>query len=230
MSLACFIAALLPGPRFDRSLFSAIFLCRRSLPIPCEYVTAALGGAGLHVLGERLRLRMAGYVLAAGLILALGWQTWNRVFVFQNDTRLWTSTVDLNPQAWIAQSNLGILLIKETAIREALLHLERSLELNPRNELTLYNLGLLYTALCKPNLAIRYFNLALAERPDGSMIHGNLGVALKMAGRVEEGIDAFQKAIALDPKNGMAIQNLAETGSVRVIAIRRSNSGDRPSR
>jgi len=188
MALGCFVATLLPVLGFIDHYFLRFSHVGDHFQYLASMAPLTLVGALLVKLMDLIpkRLRLIGYIFPSMLLLALLSRTWSRVPVFFDDLSLWSETIELNPNAWLAQSNLGFDLIKRGQPSAAIENLQKSIELNPHQEWTYYNLGIAYSSLEDYEQAIRYFKLAIEEYPDTLMFHNNLGAALRRTGRQAE--------------------------------------------
>ena len=94
----------------------------------------ALGVAGVAWLSGRWRAPDAKYaagVVAAGVVILFGVQTWLRADVFHDAESLWVDTLRKNPGAWQAHEHLGGILLDRHDYYAALEHFRRGVELRP---------------------------------------------------------------------------------------------------
>jgi len=78
---------------------------------------------------------------AALLLLPLGVLTWNQALIYRNAETLWRDTIRKNPGSWMAQTNLGFLLLGEGRLADAAQTFETSLQIKPDTPKALYGLG-----------------------------------------------------------------------------------------
>lgn len=75
--------------------------------------------------------RPAAQLAVAAVLAGLGYATWRQTTMYANAETLWRTTLERNPGAWMAHSNLAQLLSDRGDNSEALEHLDRALELGP---------------------------------------------------------------------------------------------------
>jgi predicted O-linked N-acetylglucosamine transferase (SPINDLY family) len=112
------------------------------------------------------------------------------------------------PDDPIPRNELGILLMQQGDLAEAVAHLERALELRPDLVAVGNNLGLALLSLGRVEDARLRFEQALGVRPDLAELHNNLGLALQRLGQVEEARGRFEHAVGLLPEWADAHNNL----------------------
>ncbi len=165
----------------------------------------ALAGAGLSLL-PRSAGRMAA-VLLAGLFGVL---TWRQASVYRDNVTLYEATLRKNPDAWLAQHNLAVILLDSGRPDAALPHIERTLALRPDYPEALSNLGNCLRLLGRPGEALVPLERAIQLQPRYAEAHNNLGVALMALGRAEEGRARFETAVRLQPDYATAHRNLGQ--------------------
>ena len=122
---------------------------------------------------------------------------------------LWRTTLQRNPEAWMAHHNLGILLEQNGKTQQALVHYMEAFSLNPRHVFAMNNAGLLHVKAGNFPDAERLFRKAIDCNPDFDLAHNNLGIALVRQGRLPEAIAEFDKALKITPNYTNAQSNLA---------------------
>jgi protein O-mannosyl-transferase len=155
-------------------------------------------------------LRSAGKLLPAALVAALSIVTWSQSANYSSAEALYRDTVARNPSSWLAENNLGGLLMKLPGrAQEAIPHLEAALRLNPKLAEAHNNLGLILGDLPgRSSDAIAEYQAALGIRPDYADAHNNLGSALSDAGRRDQAIAEYREALRLRPNYAEAHNNL----------------------
>ena len=147
-------------------------------------------------------------VFAVLLLLALGHLTWKQIPVYKNDYNLWSDTIQKNPNAWMAQYNLGNVFIAEQKIEKAMHHYRKALRIKPDFPRALYNLGNALLTQEKTGEAIIQYQAVIRIKPGFVDVYNNWGVALLMEGKTQEAITRFQKALELKPDFADARNNL----------------------
>jgi tetratricopeptide (TPR) repeat protein len=175
---------------------------------------AALATTGLKRWNPRVAIAAAAVVL-----VVLGGLTWQRSKHFTGEEALWTSVLERNPRAWMADVNLGLVYKREGRLDEAEERFRHALEHeHPEHDKARYNLGLLLEERGDFEGAGRQYELALAFNPRHPESHNALGSLLAGEGRTEEAIARYRAAIDAEPRFIQARYNLAlqlaESGSL----------------
>lgn len=176
-----------------------------------------LASVGLIVLGAAGLIRLPRFFLPI-LLAVLIVLTWKQVGIYRDLGTLWSDTVEKNPESWMAQNNLGIVLQKKGQQDEAIAHFQKALELDPNKFETQNNLGYSLSMSGRLREAFLYLERALEINPNYAAAHYNLGNALLRSGRRAEAIDQLQQALELDPSYVPAFSDLGsaflQTGQV----------------
>lgn len=174
------------------------------IPIrPHAYIPLAfLIGLGVAALGVNFNLERKGRraifcVLAAVLIATLAGAGRRYARAFTGNQAFWSYTVDHDPDAWIAQYNLGLVLVASQRLPEAVDRFERALRLKPDYAEAQSDLAV---ALCfegRPADAIPHFERALQINSGNAQVHYNFGLALRAVGRPREAAEQWEDAARL---------------------------------
>jgi len=167
----------------------------------------ALASAGFVSLMPRLSAPV-GRLLAAGVLAALGMLTWRQSTMYRDVFTLYETTLEKNPDCWLAHNNLAEALANSGRAAEAVPHLEQALRLRPDFPEAENNLGDDLRRLGRPREAIPHFARALKLQPAYAEAHNNLGVALMMTDHPAEGMAEFNQALQLKPGYAVARFNL----------------------
>jgi protein O-mannosyl-transferase len=149
--------------------------------------------------------------LASLVTLALAVRTHARNLDWQDDIRLWSSTVTAYPQNARAHYNLGTaLLTTRGPVPEAILELETAASLAP-DELweAHYNLGNVFIRMQSrlPD-AIREYRATLRTKPDFAEAHTNLGLALEKSNQLPGAVAELEIALRYQPNDAKAHYDL----------------------
>lgn len=136
----------------------------------------------------RLRNPAVAWGIVAALVLSLAVLTWRQGRMYRSMITLWETTIERNPECWMAHSNLGIAYQKELRLDEALLHYRRSIELRPKFAESHTNLGVALEAQGKLDEAIAEYQAALRIDPDFWLAHRNYATALIKKGKGGEAL------------------------------------------
>jgi tetratricopeptide (TPR) repeat protein len=140
-----------------------------------------------------------GSPLGAVVLALLTAATWKQLHAYRDVETLWRDTLAKNPQTWLAQNNLGVVLVSLGRLQEAKEHYEQALRLKPDYPETHNDLGVVSLREGKLSDAIAECQEALRIQPDFAEAHNNLGNALMGLGRLEDAIGQYQQALRLKP-------------------------------
>ena len=148
------------------------------------------------------------------LLLALGILTFRQAEAYKDEEALWRDTLAKNPGAWMAHTNLGVILqarAGEENVLEAMDHFRESLRLKPDQVEPRLDLGELLMKSGKTDEAVAVISEAVRLKPDNAIARYNLGTALAKQGKLTEALSQFNEAIRLWPDLPTARFNLATT-------------------
>jgi tetratricopeptide (TPR) repeat protein len=161
--------------------------------------------------------------VAAGVILSLAALTWRQSQIYGDAETLYRTTIERNPAAWMARTNLGTMLADagrapeavdqfSSALTEATQDAEASLLTPPARAYYLsvihYDLGKSLRDAGRNQEAIGQFQTALQLSPRYPDANNSLGISLAREGRSAEAIARFTEALRIDPDNLEARRNL----------------------
>jgi tetratricopeptide (TPR) repeat protein len=176
-------------------------------------VVALAGAAGSewerHRSGESARPSPLGPAVAVALVACLGALTWRQCGSYRDLATLYSSTLEKNPDAWIAQCNWGALLQDQGRWDEAQVHLEQALRLHPDYPEAEHNLALGLAHAGRFQEAIPHYETALRLKPRYPVALSDLGNALVAVGRAPEAVTAYETALLLRPDEAEFHYNLA---------------------
>jgi tetratricopeptide (TPR) repeat protein len=194
---------------FDQHFFRLSFVADHwqyySIIAPITLVVVAGEWIGRRLGGQR---RQWATALGVAVLLVLGEATWTRAGVYVDAETLWRDNVARNPDAYMAQNNLGTLLAQTGRLEEAIAHLEQTLRRGPDVFETHYNLGGALAAAGRTQEAIQQFEQALRLKPDDAEAHNNLANTLLQAGRAAEAVAHYEQALRLKPDLAQTHYNL----------------------
>jgi protein O-mannosyl-transferase len=210
MLVICYAALLLPILGFVNIIFMQYSLVAdhwqyAAMIVPC----AALAGA-VTTLGRRLRLpRPAGCALSLGLLAILGVLTFFQSGTFKDVETLYRTAIDRNPHCWLAQNNLGSLLLDRGHPEHAITYYENAIR-SKRDYVDAYgNLGNALARLGRTEEAIPQYEEALRLDPKCFAAYSNLAITLAKEGQVREAIEHYQSALEINPNDVNTLNNLA---------------------
>ncbi|HTQ38904.1 MAG TPA: tetratricopeptide repeat protein [Pirellulales bacterium] len=169
--------------------------------------------AGIALAVRRLppTAQHVGQALCLVLLGAMAWLSWQQSHMYASAITLYQTTLERNPNCWMAHNNLAAELDQIGRSQEAVEHCQTALLLKPNYAEAHNNLGDALLNLKRPQEAIEHFHQALLLRPNFPSAETNLGNALMDAGQVSDAIQHYQQALHLDPAYALAEYNLGNT-------------------
>ena len=155
----------------------------------------------------RQRKLVLGAAMAIALVI-LTVCTSTQVSYWRNSETLWTHTLAHTSGNYIAHNNLGLALLQEGDVDEAISHYQKALQINSDYAELHYNFGIALLQNGDVDEAIAQYQTALQIKPGYAEAHINLGIALLQKGNVDEAITHFQTALQIKPDYAEAYINL----------------------
>jgi tetratricopeptide (TPR) repeat protein len=134
--------------------------------------------------------------------------TWTQVKYWRNSVTLFQHALTVNPENWLAHSNLGDALATKGNFVKASQHFAQALRLNPNEEHVQVNYGYVLLMQGRAKQAASHFREALRVNPGFAEAHNNLGLYLIRNGELEQSIRHFQLALRNRPNYLNAARNL----------------------
>ena len=176
------------------------------------YVSApgviALVAALVARLAESLRRPAVAYGFAAIVLPLLAILTWRQAGMYTDVETLWRRTLAANPGCWLAHNNLGLMLVDQGHVDEAIEHYRQAIRENPNSFQAINNLGMAFAAKGQEDDAIQNYRDAIKLNPNYWEAYYHLGVALVAKGRLDGAIESYRKAVELNPNLFEAYNNL----------------------
>jgi len=126
-------------------------------------------------------------------------------------------SLELNPKNAKAHATLGIALVSQDKLDEAIGHLSEAIRLDPTDYEAHYTLGQAMTRQKNFDEAIRHFSTVLQLRPDYAQAHGYMGSMLLAKGTLDQAAVHLSEALRLDPNYADAHYNMGQ------LMLRRKN-------
>jgi tetratricopeptide (TPR) repeat protein len=108
----------------------------------------------------------------------------------------------------VAENNLGIVLLGQNRLDEAITQFESALVLRSKNGAAHANLAKAFVQKGELDQAMSHYYEYLELEPGNAETRNIFGTILGQKGRVAEAISQWQNALAADPENGNAKSNL----------------------
>jgi protein O-mannosyl-transferase len=167
------------------------------------YVSApgiiALVAALVVRLAETLRRPAVAYGFAAIVLPVLAILTWRQAGMYTDVETLWRSTLAANPGCWLAHNNLGLFLVDQGHVDEAIGHYQQAIEENPNSFQAINNLGMAFAAKGREDDAIRNYRDAIKLNPNYWEAYYHLGVAQVAKGQLDGAIASYRAAVEINP-------------------------------
>ncbi|MCE9557012.1 MAG: tetratricopeptide repeat protein [Planctomycetes bacterium] len=149
--------------------------------------------------------------IAALLTLALGILTFQQSRIYANQEVLWNDVLAKNPDCWMAQNNLGVVLQRAGKTDEAVVRGQKALDLKPDYAEAHDNLALALQDLGRHDEALAHCQIAARLKPKDAQVHYNWGNVLRVARRAEEAVSQYEEALRINPHFVQAHNNLGNT-------------------
>jgi len=177
----------------------------------------ALVTAGAATWAERLRVdaRRLALAGAAALLGLLGWLTWEQAARYRDIATFYRETLAANPASWMSHNNLGLLLLEEGRVDDALAHLAAAAQLKPQHAEVANNHGTALRAAGRHDEAREAFRRATELKNGYVEAEFNYALALAESGRATEAEAHYARVLALRPAHAKAANNL---GNLRLAA------------
>ncbi len=170
----------------------------------------ALVSAGIALLLERCPLwpRIGGYVLCVSVLAVLAGLTWRQCLMYADLETLYCTTLEKNPDCWMAHNNLGLIFYQNGKIDEGIEHYKQSIKIYPNNPEAYNDMGVGLFKKGQVQEAIEHYEQALRLRPNYLEAHNNLGLVMLKTGKMQEAIEKFQYTLKIYPYYIESLNNL----------------------
>jgi tetratricopeptide (TPR) repeat protein len=142
------------------------------------------------------------WVIASVVFAALAIATWRQQDPWSDDYSLWTHTLAVTGDNYIAERNLGAELISRGEPDQALPHFQRAIRFNPRDGAAHIDIGATWLSHGQLDDAIRELELGSqlpADRKSKFSAYENLAVSFVKRGDARQARDNFRRARDTDP-------------------------------
>jgi len=109
---------------------------------------------------------------------------------------------------WLAEVNVGEILVRKGRHEEATTHFRNAVRLNAMSSLARYNLATSLSREGRYAEALEHFQAALEMQPASTLTLNNLALALSALGRHEEAVARMESALRLSPQDAKGYYNL----------------------
>jgi protein O-mannosyl-transferase len=146
---------------------------------------------------------------AVVMLVALMFSARAQTAYWRNSETLWTHALDCTSDNFIAENNLGNVLLEKGQVDEAIFHCQKALQITPGFAEAHINIGNALVQKGRVDEAIAQYQEALQIKPANAGADYNLGTALLKKGRVDEAIAQYQIALQIKPDYWEAHNNLS---------------------
>jgi tetratricopeptide (TPR) repeat protein len=153
--------------------------------------------------------RRVSALVAAAVLAAMGSATFAQSESYSSSEKLWTDTLAVNPDCWMAYQNLGGIRLAQGKTTEAIGDFRKAVEIHPSNHEAMNELGVAQMQAGQLAEAEATLRGALAVAPNSTETHLNLGVVLLEEGKPDEAAMHLKGVLEVDPSNTKAMKNLA---------------------
>ena len=147
-------------------------------------------------------------VMSIVIVSTLMASTWGQTQNWKNSVTLFQHALTVNPENWLAHTNLGTALADNGQKEDAYRHFAEAIRLYSHDPHVQVNYGDTMLANGRIKKAAGHYYEALRINPGFAEAHNNLGLILVRSGKIEESIEQFQLAIQNRPDYENAIKNL----------------------
>ncbi len=147
------------------------------------------------------------HAFAVVIVIVLSVISWKQVSYWQNNELLYTRTINVTRNNWLAQHNLCVDLANLNRPDEAVPHCQETLRIMPTHLEAVNSLGFALLKQSRYLEAAQYFVQYIKTRQDEPRVYLNLVVALSSLGRTGEAVRAYDEAERLDPLHTKSLAN-----------------------
>ena len=171
----------------------------------------ALVSAGFSELHRRVRgkTQWATTVIAVTTVGALTFLSWRQSGSYSDEITLYKTTLEKNPDCWVAHYNLGKTLFDMGKLPEAIEHYRQALRLKLDYPEAHNNLGAALVQTGRYQEGLEHYEEALRFEPNFPEAHNNLGNVLKTLGQYQQAIEHYEQTLRLTPDKPDVHYNLA---------------------
>jgi tetratricopeptide (TPR) repeat protein len=170
------------------------------IPLAGLFVMIAFGGADW---ADQKKLGLWPAVPAAVVLIVLALATHRQIGYWQSNYDLWSHTLAVTRNNFVAEDNLGGALILVDQEEEAHPHFEAAARINPRDPMSRSNLGTYFQTHNQMREAVTQYEAAADLTSDPgllAMTYANLGAAYRALGEDEKAHKSFDQSLRSNPK------------------------------
>ena len=161
-----------------------------------------------HLFAHRNALKKILFSAGIIFIVSMSILTWKQCSRWFNTVTLFSHTLKITENNYVAHNNLGLTLYKAGRINDAILHYNKAIAIKPDYAIAYNNRGNVYSELKRYSNALEDLNEAIRLRPDLADAYNNRGSVYFRMQDYKKSIKDFNEAIRLKPSFSFAYQNL----------------------
>ncbi len=169
------------------------------IPLIGAFVMIGFGGADLS---QQKNWGLIPSLAAATALIALSFAAHRQIGYWHSNQELWSHTLAVTTNNFVAEDNLGGALILEGREEEAHAHFESAARINPRDPMSHSNLGTYCETHNQIREAVKEYEAAIAMTSDPGLLaqtYANLGAACRGLGDDERAQSSYKRALQYNP-------------------------------
>ncbi|HEV2401226.1 MAG TPA: tetratricopeptide repeat protein [Candidatus Sulfotelmatobacter sp.] len=166
---------------------------------------------GLADVAQATNQKLVPVLAAAAALIALSFATNRQISYWQSNEDLWSHTLAVTQNNFVAEDNLGGALILQGKEEEAHAHFESAALINPKDAMSHSNVGTYDLQHGHMQEAIQQYQTAIALTSDAGLLaqtYANLGAAYRAVGDNEQAKENYNHALRLNPNQFNALLGL----------------------
>ena len=147
--------------------------------------------------------------LAAAVLLVLGTLTWQQTLKYRDIETLYRTTIEQDPHSWMAQFNLGLILLKRNETDAGINYVRSAAMERPSDPKINDTVGSALRQSGRLDEAITYYQKAAQADPNDLAAHVGLAATFQQKQEPDLAITEYQKALHLKPGSPEIHEDLA---------------------
>lgn len=157
---------------------------------------------GIADLAQQKNWGLIPAIPAAAALIALSFATYRQIGYWHSNEELWSHTLAVTTNNFVAEDNLGGALILEGKEEEAHPHFEAAARINPKDPMSHSNLGTYYLTHNRMRDAVREYEAAVEMTADPGLLaqtYANLGAAYRGLNEDNSAQTNYNHSLRLNP-------------------------------